>query len=138
MRFGVEGFGMTRPVSLELARTPDALRGVYPSPPSPAGFRVESSGPIWLPGKGNSNSHGARPDHQIILMIKWIRTSGLSIKNSFYFYCSDIGGPNAWGRQFLDSQHLLVSCRYNYCTEMCSGSEEGSYLRLIDLCISQL
>ena len=35
-----------------------------------------------LPGKGNSNSHGARPFHLIITMIKWIRTSRLSIKNS--------------------------------------------------------
>ena len=26
----------------------------------------------------------------------------------------------------------------NYYTEMCSGSEEGSYLRLIDFCITQL
>ena len=32
--------------------------------------------------KGNSNSHGARPVHLIIVMIKWIRTSRLSIKNS--------------------------------------------------------
>ena len=37
---------------------------------------------IRLPGKGNSNSHGARPVHLIITMIKWIRTSRLSIKNS--------------------------------------------------------
>ena len=28
--------------------------------------------------------------------------------------------------------------RNNYFTEMCSGSEEGSYLRLIDFCITQL
>ena len=34
------------------------------------------------PPKGNSNSHGARPVHLIITMIKWIRTSRLSIKNS--------------------------------------------------------
>ena len=33
-------------------------------------------------GKGNSNSHGASPVHQIISMIEWIRTSRLSIKNS--------------------------------------------------------
>ena len=33
-------------------------------------------------GKGNSNSLGARPVHQIITMIKWIRTRRLSIKNS--------------------------------------------------------
>ena len=37
---------------------------------------------IRLPGKGNSSSHGARPVHLIITMIKWIRTSRLSIKNS--------------------------------------------------------
>ena len=35
---------------------------------------------IRLPGKGNSNSHGARPVHQ---KHRWIRTSRLSIKNSF-------------------------------------------------------
>jgi len=37
---------------------------------------------VRLPGKGDSNSHGARLDHLIITMIKWIRTSRLSIKNS--------------------------------------------------------
>ena len=37
---------------------------------------------VRLPGKGNSNSHGARPVHLIITRIKWIRTSGSSIKNS--------------------------------------------------------
>jgi len=37
---------------------------------------------VRLLGKGNSNSHGARPVHQIITMIKWIRTSRLPIKNS--------------------------------------------------------
>ena len=36
---------------------------------------------VRLPGKENSNSHGARPVHLIITMIKWIRTSRLSIKN---------------------------------------------------------
>jgi len=36
---------------------------------------------VRLPGKGNSNSHGARPVHQIISMIKWIRTRRLSKKN---------------------------------------------------------
>jgi len=33
-----------------------------------------------------------------------------------------------WGSQFKN----------NYFTEMCSGSEEGSYVRLIDLCTTQL
>ena len=37
---------------------------------------------VRLPGKGGSNSHGARPVHLIVTMIKWIRTSRLSIKNS--------------------------------------------------------
>jgi len=40
---------------------------------------------VRLPGKGNSNSHGARQVHLIITMIKWIRTSRLSIKNSLSF-----------------------------------------------------
>ena len=34
---------------------------------------------VRLPGKGNSNAHGARPLHLIITMKKWIRTSRLSI-----------------------------------------------------------
>jgi hypothetical protein len=32
------------------------------------------------------------------------------------------------GRQFKN----------NYFAEMCSGSEEGSYLRLVDFCITEL
>jgi len=32
-----------------------------------------------LPEKGDSNSHGARPVHLIITMIKWIRTRRLSL-----------------------------------------------------------
>ena len=40
---------------------------------------VVSKVDVRLPGKGN----GARPVHLIITMIKWIRTSRLSIKNSF-------------------------------------------------------
>jgi len=37
---------------------------------------------VRLPGKGGSNPHGARPVHLITTMIKWTRTSRLSIKNS--------------------------------------------------------
>jgi len=37
---------------------------------------------VRLSGKGNSNYHGARLVHLVITMIKWIRTSRLSIKNS--------------------------------------------------------
>ena len=39
-----------------------------------------------LPGKGNSNSHGARPVDLIITMIKWTRTSRLSVKNSLSYW----------------------------------------------------
>ena len=73
-----------------------------------------------LPGKGNINAHGARPVHLIITMIKRIRTSRLSPPE-------------------LERVPLLHCDRKNNCfTEMCSGSEEGSYSRLIDLCITQL
>ena len=44
--------------------------------------RVTRKVDVRLPGNGNSNSHGARPVHLIIMMIKWIRTSRLSTKNS--------------------------------------------------------
>ena len=39
---------------------------------------------VRLPGKENSNSHGARAVHLIITMIKWIRTSRVSRKNSLF------------------------------------------------------
>ena len=39
---------------------------------------------VRLSGKGSSNSHGARPDHLIIGMIKWIRTSRLSERNPLF------------------------------------------------------
>ena len=55
----------------------------------PARVKVD----VRLPGKGNSNPHGARPVHLIIKMIKWIRTSRLSIKNSL----SPARVPNAAG-----------------------------------------
>jgi len=57
-----------------------------------------------IPGKENSNSHGARPVHLIITMIKWIRTSRLSIKNSlslcWYYYsrCLTRAG-RTWGEE---------------------------------------
>ena len=36
---------------------------------------------VRLPANGDSKSHGARPAHPIITMIKWIWTSGMAIKN---------------------------------------------------------
>ena len=55
---------------VRLPRAPDSL--------PPPDRKVD----VRLPGKGNSNSHGARPVHLIITMVNWIRTSRLSIKNS--------------------------------------------------------
>ena len=55
---------------------------------------------VRLPGKGNSNSHGTRPVHLIITMIKWIRTSRLSIKKSLSrrsSLASCIAGFEGWG-----------------------------------------
>ena len=45
---------------------------------------------VRLPGKENSNFHGARPVYLIIPMIKWIRTSRLSIKNSLSLVGRDL------------------------------------------------
>ena len=46
-------------------------------------IRLSRKVDIRLPGKGNSNSHGARPVHQ---NHRWIRTSRLSIKNSLFMH----------------------------------------------------
>ena len=48
-----------------------------------------------LPGKGNSNSHGARPVHQNISTIKWIRNSKLSIENPLTWWLQvRLSGPD--------------------------------------------
>ena len=52
---------------------------------------------IGLPAKGNSNCHGARPVHQTISMMKWIRTSRLSIMN-----------PLSRGKVDLSTYPLLI------------------------------
>jgi len=49
---------------------------------SNSGWSIHRKVDVGLPGKENSNSHGARPVHQIISMIKGIRTRRLSIQNS--------------------------------------------------------
>ena len=36
------------------------------------------------------------------------------------------------------AEGLVVRCDQSYFTEMCSGVEEGSYLRMIDVCFTQL
>ena len=74
---------------------------------------------VRLPGKVNSGSHDARPVHLITTMVKWIRTSRLSIKNSLFLLfgsCdalpSDRGSPAPKSKQpvphgTLLSLHLL-------------------------------
>ena len=47
---------------------------------------------IRLPGKGNSNSYGARPFRLIITMIKWIQTSRLPRKNFLSLGVQGAGG----------------------------------------------
>ena len=69
--------------------------------------------------------------------------------NDFLFKISDKGSPCVGGCsslmglvlvQALEALTLGASSRFknNYFTEICSGSEEGSYLRLIDFFITQL
>ena len=63
---------------------------------------------VRLPGKGNSNSHGAWPVHLIITMIKWIRTSRLSIKNSLsrHLACSKWRLPSESSPRPIPVRHL--------------------------------
>ena len=62
-------------------------------------FAIAGKVDTRLPGKGNLNSHGARPVNQIISMIKWIRTSRLSIQNSlslcFGMRCDCVKSPRS-------------------------------------------
>ena len=66
-------YSMSRSTSVLFASTTPQLYAVYSR-------KVD----IRLPGTGDSNSHGARPVHLIISMIKWIRTGRLSIKKSLW------------------------------------------------------
>ena len=59
-----------------------------------------------LPRKGNSNFHGARPVHLIITMIKWIRTSRLSIKKTLSARHHASGMPA--GHTHKTRQHILA------------------------------
>jgi len=62
--------------------------------PARGGSHVDRKVDVRLPGKGDSNPHGARPVHLIITMIKWSRTSRLSIKNSLSLSLSARGGSH--------------------------------------------
>ena len=64
-------------------RWPRARPPAPSASPTPASrCRSHRKVDIRLPGKGNPSSHGARPVHQIISMMKWTRTSRLPTKNS--------------------------------------------------------
>jgi hypothetical protein len=78
VRYGNERFDLAR-VRLKPGRNPLAHRNRQWG--RMFGHRTRKLD-VRLPGKNNSNFHGARPVHLIIKMIKSIRTSRLSIKNS--------------------------------------------------------
>jgi len=70
---------------------------------------------IRLPGKGNSNSHGARSAHLIITTIKWFRTSRLS-KLSLAGLDRSSCSPEDSCRRFLRSLSSCTTLRPNAVT----------------------
>jgi len=77
------------------------LSRCWREPPSPVlhhVLRLTRKVDVRLPGKGDSNSHGARPVILIITMIKWIRTSTLSIKNSLCAPSEGLRGKSVYYR----------------------------------------
>ena len=54
---------------------------------------------VKLHGKGKLKSHGARPVHLIISMIRWVRTSRLSIKNSLSGTRLEAGEETAFAQE---------------------------------------
>jgi hypothetical protein len=88
---------------------------------------------IKLPGKGDSNSHSARPVHQTISMTKWIWTSRLILKSSLS------GLPNHWkschstflnqkqeGSTFYQIVKISVARFFAYCFDRTSVTDPGS------------
>jgi len=67
----------------------------------PASRKVD----VRLPGKGKSNSHGARPVHLIITITKWIRTSRLSTNKELSLTHL---GPGEEGASFTASHARLL------------------------------
>ena len=58
---------------------------------------------VRLPGKGNSNSPGARLVHLTITMIKWLRTRRFSRKNSLYYKpLGPLGSSSSQHRRTLE------------------------------------
>ena len=81
-----------------------------------------------LPENGNSNSHGAGPVHLIIKMMKWVRTSRLSITLSLS------GGPSVHGRRSTGA--MLVSIRNKSISLSLSLSLSRARARSLSLSLS--
>ena len=76
---------------------------------------------------------GTESQHNYNTLLCYIVRAGLAIA------CGPRGGRPMIGTiTSVDPLLFAAVARVNYFTEMCSGSEEGSYLRLIDFCITQL
>ena len=72
---------------------------------------------------------------KVVSMIKWIRTSRLSRKNSL----SLSGAPRAWGGGGdANPGRGQWQTQNNHFTEVCRGFDVGSFLRLMDSCFTQL
>jgi len=86
---------------------------------SPLCGRTSRKVDVRLPGKGNSNPHGARPVHLIITMIQWIRTSRLSISGRT---CCPIVGTCACGRgtSIIIGTSIIVGSTECACCIACS------------------
>jgi len=50
----------------------------------------------------------------------------------------EVNGINLMGATFEQARFFFSQFKNNYFAEMCSGSEKGSYLRLMDFFITQL
>ena len=77
---------------------------------------------VRLPVKGNSNTHGARPVHLIITMIKWIRTSRLSIKNTHSKKQTRVAVTLNWPESGRDCHNVPYSL---YSGEVCLVPVQG-------------
>ena len=76
-----------------MGKRPDAKRGTEWIDSGVHAWRRKVD--VRLPGRGNSNSHGARLVHLIITMITWFRSSRLSIKDFVCMHGGRVGTREA-------------------------------------------
>ena len=79
---------------------------------------------------------GGAVSYEEVPLYRMGSTRVTSLKATGVFRGACHPGGNLEASQFPD--RYSSQFKNNYFTEMCSGSEAGSYLRLIDLCITQL